>query len=212
MRKFSLTILIAITCLNAIGQVKDEPPAKSTKHKSAIIRPSRCPKAYITTSTGLNNNTGLIGFSFDIPVEKYISVEAGAGTGPGISTWGYKLAVSGKFYLSPCQRGWAFSTGLTFNTGIQGYKSTLETIYGDETVKMNLNSQINVQLSAFHYWNLGKRNNRFYAQAGWSIPLSGGSSYEVVSYSPLSDNSKTMMSILSPGGPIIACGFSFGIY
>ncbi len=208
MRKLILVLIAASTGMHAFAQGEDNPPLKSTKPRSAIVRPSHCPKIYITTSTGINNNTGVVGFNFEMPVDKNISVDAGA----GISTWGSKVTASGKYYLNPCQRGWAFGLGFTYNTGIDGYESKMETIYGKELVKMNLQSCTNIFFAAYRYWNLGKRYNRFFLEFGWSVPLSGGNRYEMVYGDPLSDASRQAMNILSPGGPIVACGFSFGIY
>lgn len=205
-----MALLISLVSTYTFAQDNaDEPPKKTTKSRVAILRPKKCPKAYITTSTGINNNTGLVGFNFDIPFAGTYAIDAGA----GISSWGYKMAIAGKYYFSPCQRGWAIGLGFTQNTGIDKYTGSMETVSGTtEQVEVDLHPQTNLFLSAYHYWNLGKRYNRFYTQFGWSIPLSGGDRYKQVGGNPISESSRNTLDLLAPHGLIAAVGFSFGIY
>lgn len=211
MKKIFLALLSCIITMASLAQDRVGPPTRQTRKKGPLVRPNKCPSVYLSTSSGLNNNTGLIGFSFDVPIDKYLSVEAGA----GISSWGEKIFVGGKYYLQPCQRGWAFGTGITYNTGLQGYQADMETIYNGgptETVQLNLHPQTNILFAAYRYWNLGKHYNRFYIELGWSVPLTGGNKYEQVYGDPLSPRANTTINLLSPGGLIAAAGFSFGVH
>jgi len=209
MKKIALTLLMGIIGMNTFAQDANTPPKKATKKKTPIVRPIHCPAIYISTSTGINNSTGLLGFSIDVPVDKNISIEGG----PGISSWGYKVYIGAKYYLQPCQRGWAFGTGLTYNTGIQGYQRNMETVTGySENVQLNLNPQTNILFAAYKYWNLGKRYNRFYMELGWSVPLSGGNKFDQTLGDPIDDRSTKTMNFIAPGGLIAAVGFSFGVH
>ena len=211
MKKSTITVIICLLSLVANAQYTGEPPTRETKAKDPLVRPNLCPKLYITTSTGCNNNTGIVGVSFDIPIEKYLSVEAGLGE----SSWGTKLTLGGKYYLKPCHRGWAFGTGLTYNTGLNGFTDNLETQYNGgpvESVTFNLHSQTNVYFAAYRYWNLGRRYNRFYIEFGYSVPLGSQNKYDQTMGDPISPKSADVMNLIAPGGVIAAIGFSFAIH
>jgi len=217
MKKIALTIFTLLFGLHVIAQQTDNPGRKQEttptkrepRKRKEIKRPLRCPAIYIGTSSGINNNTGYIGGSIDFPIAKFFSVEGGIGT----STWGIKVSAMGKYYLSPCQRGWAFGVGVTHSTGLQNFEDkNLETVNGTEDVTLNLNPQTNICLAAFYYWNLGRRYNRFYLEAGWSVPLSTGNKFDQLTGDPLTNNSVNALNLISPGGLIIAAGFSFGVH
>jgi len=209
MKKLTLALLFCLPGLFAVAQNRNEPPVRETKKKERIVRPVHCPKLYITTSSGINNNTGVIGFNFDVPVGPEISLDLGVGTG----TWGTKLYAGGKYYLEPCHRGWAFGTGITYSSGLTNFHQNLETIYyNSEEVVLDLNPQTNILFAAYRYWNLGRRYNRVYLELGYSAALSGGDKYTEVAGNPLTNNSDKVMRLLAPGGLIIACGFSFGVH
>lgn len=204
-----LTLLSCILIVStAQAQNSDTPPTRETFDKPHVVRHKKCPNLYLSLSTGLNNNVGLLGCTFDVPVDPNISLELG----PGISTWGYKLFFGAKYYLGRCHRGWAFGTGFTYSTGLKNYNQNMETIYGGtEPVTINLNPQVNILFAAYRYWDLGRGYNRFYMLLGWSVPLSGGDKFTQISGDPVSDNARSEMDILSPGGIIIGLGFSFGL-
>ena len=214
MKRIVMMVVGCLLSMHLLAQDYDEPvknkkekPPKKEIEKPKILRPLRCPGAYLGVSTGINNNTGLIGIDIDVPVDKFVSIDGGA----GIGSWGYKLALGAKYYLQPCQRGWAFGGGLTYSTGLGNYQQDMETINGTETVSLNLHPQTNLFLAAYRYWSLGKRYNRFFLELGYSVSLTGGDKYDEVIGDPLSDNSKTTMRLISPGGIIIGAGFSFGL-
>jgi len=209
---FCLTLLLAFSVFaqdtDERVKRKEDKPSKKEAVKPKISRPLRCPNFYIGVSTGLNNNIGLLGICFDVPVGKNYSVDGGV----GISTWGYKFAASGKYYLQPCQRGWAFGAGVTYSTGLQNTQQNLENTNNvTEEVGLNLHPQTNIFLAAYRYWNLGQKYNRVYLELGWSAPLTSGSRFDQVSGEPINATSVSTMNLLSPGGLIIGFGFSFGV-
>ncbi len=209
MKKQFLLFLICLLSLSAFAQNSNNPPTKETGNKAKLVRPNKCPRVYLTLSSGMNNNNGFLGFSFDVPVEKWLSVEGGVGS----STWGTKLHLGGKYYLDPCNRGWAFGTGVTFNTGIQGFRNSMETVTGQtENVVLNLNPQTNLYLAAYRFWNLGRRYNRVFLEMGWSVPLNKSDYFDQTYGTPISDKSKFGINMISPGGLIAGVGFSFAIY
>ena len=93
MKQVLLTILTGMIAVSAIAQDKDMSFEKADK-KTHAERTGPCPKIYVATSTGINNNTSMAGFSFELPVAEHITIEGG----PGMGTWGYKLYAGAKYY------------------------------------------------------------------------------------------------------------------
>ena len=209
MKKITLSVLLTFIGITVFAQNTDITPEKQTKKKHPRVRPDKCPPIYVTTSTGLNNNTAIIGFSFDIPVSKNVSIDAGPGTG----TWGDKVYAGVKYYLRPCHRGFAFGTGLTYCPGVYHDQHDLQTIYGTtEPVEYNKNPQTNILFAAYKYWSLGRKYNRFYIELGWSEPLNTGNKITQVAGTPMSSHTIDQLGSDSPRGPILAAGFSFGMH
>ena len=141
MKQITLTILIGIFALNVSAQDIDAPSKHEAKGEDLKLRSDGCPAIYITTSTGINNNTAILGFNFELPVSEKVAIEAGPGTG----TWGYKAYAGVKYYLKPCQRGFAFGTGLTYCPGVQHSWHDVATIYGStEDIEFKKNAQTNI--------------------------------------------------------------------
>ena len=206
MKQVTLILLISFFSLNVIGQ---EVTTEVKKQKKEKVRLDKGPAVYITTSTGINNNTAILGFNFELPVSPKVTIDAGPGTG----TWNYKAYLGAKVYLKPAQRGFAFGTGFTYATGTRGNSYEMTTINGDkEQLKFNKNPQTNIFFAAYKYWNLGRQYNRLYLELGWSVPLSGGDKVTQMSGPPVTDESKRALESMAPGGPILAFGFSFGVH
>ena len=208
MKKAIFTLLIAALAISVYGQSNDDgSERKHVKSKTSKDSRLKCHALYIVLSAGLNNNPGLLGLSIDVPVSQHISVEGGA----GLSTWGSKLYVGGKYFLKPCHIGWAFGTGVTYNTGMADFQDNLPTVYGDtEPVDLKLAPQMNVLLAAYKYWSLGKGNSRFYIELGYSVPLISDK-FTQIGGAPIDDQATRTMNLISPGGLIAAIGFSFGV-
>lgn len=165
-----------------------------------------CSKFYLGLSTGIDNQSGIIGVNFDVPVTGRFSL----GTGLGLSLWGYKTYGEGRFYFKDCNRGWALGAGVTHSTGFDNIISELPTTIGTTDVSMNLNPTTNVIFSGYHFFNLGRGNHRFYLQLGWSHRITE-SPYTITSGHKLDADGEAGMNILAPGGVILGFGFSFGL-
>jgi hypothetical protein len=175
--------------------------------RKILNRPANCSDVYVVAATGVNNNTSTLGFCFDIPVQKSITAEAGVGLG----LYGYKIYLGGKYYFSECHRGFALGTGITYNTGRDKFSWDMETVNGTtEKITINLLPQTNLFAAVYHYWTVGDANNRFYIQAGYSQALVTNR-FQQTGGAFLSDNSKTILTYLGPGGPILSIGFSVGL-
>jgi len=195
--------------MQVLAQEKTTPSKNEPKKRKTIVRPARCPRVYINTSTGINNNTAIMGFSFDVPLPNNLSVEAGVGTG----TWGDKIYAGLKYYLSPCQRGFAVGLGLAYCPGVPHDSHDLETIYGTtETIVYNKNPQTSLLLMAYKYWTIGKKYNRLYAETGWSMPITSGDKITQLSGHPMSSKAMDGLNSGIESAPILAVGVSFGIY
>ena len=207
MKKIPFTILLALVATQAFAQ--GDKAADPDKYTNVSVNTARAPWAYITTSTGFNNNTGILGFSIDVPIGRKLSIEAG----PGMGTWNYKAYAGIRYYLKPHQRGFAFGTGLTYCTGLRNDEHDLKTIYGySEQIEYDKNPQTNILFAAYKYWNLGRRYNRIYMELGWSVPLTGGSKISQLSGAPMSSSQRNGIESSAPGGLIVAMGFSFGMH
>lgn len=167
-----------------------------------------CPRVYIGFSTGINNPVGIIGPAIDIAITPSVSI----GTGVGISSWGTKIFLEGRYYFKPCNRGWAIGSGFTYNTGLQNAEfQDVETVVGKATVRINERAQSNFMLSGYHFFDLGRAHrNRFHLQAGFSVPLSD-KYYEQIGGPQMTSDSHDAFLLTAPGGLILGAGFSFGL-
>jgi hypothetical protein len=180
---------------------------KSIKKKMKRHRPAYCPDFYISTSTGINNNTDFAGISLDVHVKKFASVEAGVGRG----LWGYRMYIGGKRYFKLCQRGWALGAGLTYNTGLERYERDMMTVAGEtEPIVLNLLPQTNVFAAVYRYWNIGRKYNRIYLEFGWSQGLTANK-YNQTDGNNITGNARKDIDLFVPGGPVLAIGFSLGV-
>ncbi len=188
------------------GFAKD---AKSTSylHVGKPSKGSVCQKVYLNLAAGFNMSTGIIGIGADVPVAEFVTV----GAGLGISTWGSKYTVGAKYFFKPCQLGWGLGGGLTYNGGLPGYTADMESIYGvTQHVKLDLLPITSFYFAGYRYVSLGKGNSRFYATLGWSVPLTSPK-FRQTDGDPISDKSKTVLNIISPGGLVGGIGFAFGL-
>ncbi|HEY1032038.1 MAG TPA: hypothetical protein VGD89_09705 [Flavipsychrobacter sp.] len=189
-------LLFAITIAISTPIIAQEKTSKS----------GSCPKLYIGVSTGLENPAGLLGFNIDVPVTQQFSL----GAGGGISSWGYKAYGEGRFYFDKCNRGWALGTGVTYNTGLSNFSTSLPTTVGDQTVRLDLEPKVNVFVAGYRFWNLGRNGHRIWLQVGYSLRLDEDN-YTILSGHTLTADGDQVMTILAPGGLMVGVGFSFGV-
>lgn len=195
-KQASLVFLLAILSCKSFAQ-------RQTRYH--YNNGDECPKLYLGLNVGLENPNGILGFSMDAPIIPHLSGRAGI----GISSWGYKYYAEAVGYLGKCHRKWAAGLGVSHNTGLSNFKTTMPTSIGDQDITLDLLAQTNAFINFYHYWTLGKRKNRFYLQLGYSIPLSTGKYYELKSNVTLTQDGQDAMKILRPGGLSIGVGFYF---
>ena len=213
MKKTALTLLMGVIGMHVSAQDRTYSPEHetetTTKKKKVIVRPEHSPNIYITTSTGVNNNTGIMGFTFDVPVSKNVSIEAG----PGQGQWGSKVFAGAKYYLSPNHRGFALGAGIAYCPGVYHDRADLQTVYGNtESIEYNKNHVTSMLFTVHKYWNLGKKHNRFYLETGWSTPISHDERITQLSGHRMSNDERDHLRFAIQEGPILAVGFSFGVH
>lgn len=208
MRKAFLCLSIIIVALRSYAQS----PAPDTRERTNGTNDTKKEKpaghsaAYFILTAGINNNPGLFGLGVEVPVAKQVSLEAGL----GLSSWGNKFYFCGKYYLRPDLKGWAFGPGISYCTGFKQLDVNLETNHStSEVVTMHADPQTNLFVAAYRSWSLGRNYNRIYLELGWSFALAEPSFYQMSGY-PITENSRKVMRTISPGGLIVAAGFSFG--
>lgn len=207
MKKVTLALSLMLACITAFAQ-QTEFSEENGAEKGTMKEKGSTPVIYLSTSTGFNNATGIVGVSFDIPVANYISIE----TGMGASTWGNKFYLGGKYYLRPAYHGLAFAFGVSRYRGDNDARRNMETIYGNnDQVSLRLSPQTNILLAVYRYGRLGRRGNRFFTGVGWSERISGNG-WQQTQGPRLTDHSVDQVNSWNPGGPMLCAGFSFGFY
>ena len=176
------------------------------KESQVKLKTQSPPRLYLGFSTGVNNSLGFIGPQVDVAITEQWSV----GTGIGLSTWGNKMFLEGRYYFGERNRGWAISGGVTYSAGSRGLLIPgVETVYGTDDVVIDQNSQYNAMVAAGYFFKLGKSGrNRFHVQAGYSLPLGTNGSFETEA--PLSPDGEKQIRFLAPSGLMVGLGFSFG--
>jgi len=212
MKKYFL-LLVVLTALFSVAHAQQPDTTQAQlAAKTKNSKPGKRPACYIGLSTGINNPSGYIGLDFNIHIGKYITLDAGAGPG----TWGNKLYIGGKYYLKKHQRGWALSGGVTFSSGLETVNLKLPTIYNNtERVALTLKPESNAFIAVYHYWKLGKKNNRFFVDFGKSVALQPERFHQKTG-DPITEEARQRVSNLCPGkflgGLMVGTGFSFGLY
>ncbi len=198
MKKVFLTIALSILVLITFSQ-----------NKPATISPTdTLPYTYLGFGTGINNYVGILGVGADIRVHDKIFIRLGAGLG----SWGYKYT-AGIRLEHTYAKGWGFGASISFCTGLKNFKTDLETVSGNivstKSVTLDLLQARTFNLTASHNWIIGK-HNRFFLEFGYAILLDTNP-YNVIDGSKLTDNAKTVLKMVQPGGIIIDIGFMFGL-
>ncbi len=194
-----LLVLVAAFALSGL-QAQD----KQTNPFYDAMQPK--PTAYLGFATGLNSPAGIIGPQLKIVVtDKFM-----LGAAVGLGSWGYKYSGSLEYHPKGVYEFY-MKGGYMYATGLNDMEIEMELAdHNDRTVFMDLKPVSNIFLSFGKAWKLGKKN-RFYLESGYAIPMVTSDYYEVTSGDQLSENSKTLMQMMCPGGLILALGFDFGI-
>ena len=101
-------------------------------------------------------------------------------------------------------------TGVTYNTGLANFSTSLPTTTGDQTVRLDLEPKVNVFVAGYRFWNLGRNGHRIWLQVGYSLRLDEDN-YTILSGHTLTSGGDQAMTILAPGGLMVGVGFSFGV-
>ncbi len=165
-------------------------------------------KIYLGLSAGINNPNGLIGLNAEYALPKF-SFSVGLGEG----TWGNKFGFEAKTYFDNYTTGWALGVNLTHSTGISNFKTQQHDEQGKvlQDITMNFSSQQTLGLMLYHYWKMGKKQNRFHLAFGYCAGLHA-EQYSVVSPANviLSSFDKNVYHFISPGGITLSLGTDFG--
>lgn len=188
-----MVIGIVLLCIGCASFAQDD-PAK---------------RFYLGVSTGLNNNAGLLGITGELQLVNNLSINGGLGVG----SWGVKSGVGLKYYLH-YPSGFSFNIGYARASGIDDIEIEMEQEFlrgqsGKQSIPFSFLPASVVNLSATKHWLIGKRKvNRFHLEFGYAV-RTASDRYRTTAL--LSDDGKTFMRLLQPGGLILSTGFSFGI-
>src|SRR5690606_12762589 len=97
--------LLLLAQLPAQAQNSSSGSQRLISRKATNTKLTGCPRVYIGFSTGINNPVGLIGPQVDLAIAPSVSISSGF----GLSSWGYKTYLEGRYYFKPCNRGWALA-------------------------------------------------------------------------------------------------------
>jgi len=163
-------------------------------------------KSFVGIGHGINAYTGMIGLMMEYPVDDHFSIFFAGGLG----SWGFKAGSGIAAYLIKPSNGPSISVGYCYAHGFKNYMTSLETTSGEyEYVTMILQPVNNIH--AVFYYNIPiGRASKMMIGTGYSIKLRKNA-WEITSNHNLTDNSKQMMSILQPGGPVISFAYCFGM-
>ncbi|MFY0605949.1 MAG: hypothetical protein JXR10_04485 [Cyclobacteriaceae bacterium] len=158
---------------------------------------------YLAFSTGIDNYTGILGIGGLFP----FSDKFGLRTGVGIGAWGGKISI-GAEYIDLRKSGIGLGLSYSLCTGIEEVDLTLQDQSGStRTVNMDLERVGSVNLTIKKNWVL-KKGNIFYIESGYAFQT-GGSDYYTINdnNTTLSPDEELILSIIRPGGLIVAMGF-----
>lgn len=181
----------------------------SAAQKDSLATPYEwTPNFYLGLSTGLNNQNGLLGLNFEIPLANQLSIS----TGLGFGTWGLKYYGQTFLYFNKNKhRGGAISFGITRAQGPKGLTVNVSTTSGSKDVAISGTGATNGFISFYNFFNMGKQKSKFYFQLGYSArlnhpsyTLSPSNHYGYVS---LSETGQKFVNALAPGGFIVGLGF-----
>lgn len=161
---------------------------------------------------GFNSCNGLGGLQAEYYVDRQISIVAAGGLG----SWGLKISGGARFYLRD-RLGPAMAISYSSSSGLKQLKIMDMEVINQQGIKeirsvdFKLNQLHTINLSLLQVWRLGQEHNRFYIEAGYSIPLAGkkASHYSLKEPLIISENAKRNLRFFQPGGLMLCMGFSF---
>jgi hypothetical protein len=196
-RTLTLLALIATTTFSVFAQNK-------AKTQTTSASSTEKPRSYLGLCTGINNIAGFAGLTFEVP----LSENASAKLGLGLGAWGVKIGLAAKYYKEYAS-SWSFGAGYSTASGASGVELTLmraSTPTIEEKVKVDLTRSHNLDLVAGKAWG---KSVKFSLELGYSVRVGGATFAPVDKNFALSDNSKTVLNVLRPGGLIVGMGLLF---
>lgn len=169
-------------------------------------------KAYVNFAGGINTCNGLGGVQVEYFVGKQVSV-FGAG---GIGTWGLKMGAGTRLYMYD-HAGPALAVSYATASGLQQLKLQEVQVINAQgipeirSVDLELFRLHTINISVLEMFPMGKKHNRFFLEAGYSIALQGkkDTNYRVLEPLILNETTKQALRLLQPGGLMLSMGFSF---
>lgn len=198
----------------AFAQRSGKAPHTGRRYNTGIYHPRQPKKpatyqaAYIGLGGGINNPTGFVGVNFDLAFTQHFSTDLGI----GLSSWGYKTGLQGRYYFDSSNRGWAIMGAITYNTGRRHVVlNNIETTGGETSMSLKLEPVAACSISVGYFFDLGRRGtNRFHIQGGYSIPFSAPRFEPAVNNPQLTEKGEQSVRSIAPGGFVLGLGFSFG--
>lgn len=204
------TLFVFVVLAFILGSVKANAQQRS-KFMEDKNKDLNNTSVWFGSSTGINNNTGIIGAHFEMQLKEQTTLYGGT----GIGTWGNKFAVGVRRYKHyPLRR--ALSAGLSFAPGLDELQTQLSVlnqstqVVVDTNVTLRLLPAVQFNLSWGYYFKIGNKS-RMNVELGYSLPLSLNRKYQILTPGyGTTDFGDVVMQILEPRGIIIAIGFTFG--
>jgi len=192
------SIIILVTSIMLLGTLQ------TTKAQLSSL--SQAPKTFFGVGTGINE-IGIVGFAVEQMVAKRLSLLGTAGVG----SWGYKLSAGAQFYLNQSGFGSSMNIGYAYATGINNfsYELAVEPSGEKETVNMTLKGAGTVNVAyAYNFRIRGK--NKLVLNAGVAIPTST-EPYTIDSPGvELTEDAKSFLDFMTPGGIVLGLKYMFG--
>lgn len=162
------------------------------------------PGFYLGIGTGIESFSGMIGITADIKAKENLFVRMGA----GIGGWGGKLSVG---IRGEKRAGNSIGYGAFFSyaSGLNDFTTNLETTSGNKDVNLVLHPAMTITPELSYKWVFGN-GNRFFISAGYAVLLQANR-WEVKDGSILTETSKRVMNITTPGGVSVGMGIQFAL-
>lgn len=192
MKTFIVSFLCIVFCLTGLAQNR------------AIREFGDRTDFYLGVQSGLESFTGLIGLTADYRIRNNFFIHAGA----GIGSWGGKISAGIRNERSE-QKGIGYGVYVSRAGGLKNFVTQLETTSGTKDVKLDLYAGYTINPTISYKWIMNK-GNRFFLEGGYAVPLQNNP-WKVKDGSTLSDTSKLVLKMLSPGGLSLGLGFQFAL-
>ncbi len=198
MKKALFTILFMATV--GIGYSQTVSVPQTAMPSSNVDVPGQI---YLGFGTGINSPTGALGVRFDGKVSDRVMLGVALGSG----TWGNKIAFSATFLT---KSHWCPNVSFGRAFGVDSVPIT-RVVNGVTT------GTYGVRQEAVNYLSVGmekqwftKRGNRLSLNLGYAFSMAAGNPFYAIDKTiVMTPEEKTVCRILSPGGLVVAFGYSF---